>query len=133
MSSKYVRDFARQWTKAACTRLGYEYVETINSADNPTNTTWVSLTFDVFSNSKQTFCGDVLQQGDIILVVGSAPGLGDNAALVAIEAVADEVYKQFDTSGRLALVSKGAPDEASPNDGSPTYWMELSIGYELYS
>jgi len=133
MSSKYVRDFARLWTKTACTKLRYEYVETINESDQPTQTTWCSLSFDVFAKNKASFCGDTLEAGDIIITVGSAPGMGDDAALIAIEAIAEEVYKQVDTSGRLALVSLGSPDEATPNDGSPTYWLELSLGYELYS
>ncbi len=133
MSKKYVRDFARNWTKAACTKLGYEYVETINESNTPTQTTWCSLEFDIFDSKRATFCGDTMESGDIILVVGSAPGLGDDAALIAIEAIADEVFTKSDTSGRLVLVTKGSPDEATPNDGSPTYWLELSIGYELYS
>lgn len=133
MARKYVRDFARQWVKAACTRLGYEYVETINESNNPTQQTWVSLEFDTFSTTKATFCGDTIESGDIIIVVGSAPGMGDSTALTAIEAIADDVFGKSDTSGRLALVSKGSPDEATPNDGSPTYWLELSISYELYS
>jgi hypothetical protein len=133
MSTRYVRTFARQWTKAACTKLGYEYVETINESDHPTQSTWCSLEFDVFAKNKASFCGDTLERGDIILVVGSAPGMGDDAALIAIEAIAEEVYKQVDISNRLALVSLGSPDEATPNDGSPTYWLELSLGYELYS
>jgi hypothetical protein len=133
MSKKYVRDFARNWTKAACTKLGVEYVETINESNNPTQSTWCSLSFDTFSTTKATFCGDTIEQGDIIITIGSAPGMGDDAALIAIEAIANEVYKQVDTSGRLALVSCGSPDEVTPNDGSPTYWLELSIGYELFS
>lgn len=133
MSKKYVRDFARNWTKAACAAHGVEYVETINESNNPTQSTWCSLSFDTFAVNKLSFCGDILESGDIIITVGSAPGLGDDAALIAIEAIAAEVYKQADTSGRLALVSCGSPDESTPNDGSPTYWLELSIGYELYS
>lgn len=133
MSRKYVRDMARQWIRAACTAENVEYVETINESNLPTQSTWCSVEFNVFDNRKLNFCDEKLETGDIIIVVGAAPGLGDDAALIAIEAIADRVYSQSDFSGRLALVSLGSPDEATPNDGSPTYWLELSIGYELYS
>ena len=133
MSSRYVRTNARNWMKIAVVGNGAPFYESVNEVHSPTEAVWSTLAFDVFTTNKETFCGDTIEIGTISIIINASPGLGDDAALIAVEAVADVFYRQVDSSGRLVLVSRSAPDEIMSNDGSPAYMASIDIDYEFYS
>ena len=138
MSSRYVRNKARGWiinsATAASTALAspVDFIETINETNPKTTNVWITLEFNVFSTSKETYCGDTIEKGTITIVVCSPPGDGDDNALIAVEAAANDFYSNVDTSGALVLLEKSAPDEVVGNDGSSEYWAYIDIDYEHY-
>ena len=133
MSSRYVRQKARGWIVPAAAAAGVPFVETINETNDPgAAPVWLTLEFDVFDKSTETYCGFTTEKGTITIAVNATAGSGDDAAIVAVEAAADSFFRQVDTSGRLVLVEQSAPDEFVSNDGSPDYWVSIDIDYEYY-
>lgn len=133
MSSKYVRTKARGWIVGAAAAAAIPFIETINETNSPGAAgTWITMEFDVFNTSKNSYCGDTIEEGTITLAVCAPAGAGDDAAITAVELAADSFFQQVDPSGRLVLVEKSAPDEFVGNDGSPEYWVSIDINYEYY-
>jgi hypothetical protein len=118
--------------KIAVVGNGAPFYESVNEVNSPTEAVWSTLAFDVFTTNKETFCGLMVEKGTISIIINASPGLGDDAALIAVEAIADVFFRQVDSSGRLVLVSRSAPDEIMSNDGSPSYMCAVDLDYEFY-
>jgi basic membrane lipoprotein Med (substrate-binding protein (PBP1-ABC) superfamily) len=126
MSSAYVRSFAR----GLMPKLSTQFYETVNEEVTPSDQLWMTLSFDAYSKELNTYCRSTTEYGVINLVYFSDPGLGDSAALTALEADAAVFYSQSDSSGRLVFTNCSAPEEVS---NGRDYVVSISVTYEFYT
>lgn len=129
MSSHYVRTFAREQMP----KLSTPFFETINTdMVVPTDSIWMTLSFNTFANSKQSFCDDFMEMGVISLIYFGTAGMGDELLISQAEADSKIFYRQSDPSGLLTLSGINAPEEASSADGRPLYVVSVGINYNFY-
>ena len=129
MSSLHVRNFAREQMP----KLSTPFFETINTdMVVPTDSIWMTLSFNTFTSSKQSFCDDFMEMGIISLIYFGTAGMGDQLLLSQAESDSQIFYRQSDPSGLLTLSSINAPEEASNSDGRPLYVVSVGVNYSFY-
>lgn len=128
MSSVYVRQMAEQWVTAVGT---IPYYNTINNAPEPNDNIWLTLDFDSFGATKETYCNEFVEDGEIRLIFLGRIGLGWNALMTAAEDYAALFMLQQDATNKLILTQSNPPIEYAGNS-NPWFIVEVSIEYQLY-
>lgn len=127
MSSLYVRSKTELWTKAD---TSINFYPTVNVNQEPADDIWLTANYEAFDTLKETYCMDMLENGEINLLFFGRAGIGYNALFAAAETYAKTFFANTDTSGRLVLVLKNAPiDFAGRNN--PWFIVEIAIEYQL--
>ena len=127
MSSRAVRQLVRGWMPA----LSTPYYDTINQEQNPTNDVWVTVEFNSFGMTKETFCETWVEEGDITLTFFGKPGIGDDAILAQAEADAALFYGFIDPAGKVIIVNKSAPEDFAFTENGPRFGVTFRFGYEF--
>lgn len=106
------------------------YYSTINDEPDVTDDLWMTVAYDNFGSTKETYCEEFVEDGAVRLVFLTRRGTGYNDILEAAERFADAFYEMSDPAGRAVLTSKNSPD---PFDSDQYAWyvVEISIDYEL--
>ena len=129
MSASYVRSKTRQWAGEVSAASAVPFYETINTANNPTEDTWFTVSFTSEFNSG-TFCDrGFIEQGFITVTVVAAPGTGDSDAVTAMEQIVPALMAKVDASGRLAYESYEPLQENSQGSADRDYRMTVIINY----
>jgi len=127
MSSLYVRQKVREW--AELSTVGVPYYDTINVEENPTDNIWFTAEFEPEYTEKQTFCGELSEEGLINFVFESAAGVGDETLLAAAQSAVKKILEQNDPSQDLVLVMDYAPDEYTGGTADTGYRISISVEY----
>lgn len=127
MSSLAVRQLAEDWVDAIGT---IPYYSTINSQAEPQDNLWVTLDFEVFGYTKQTYCGDFLEDGEIRLIFLGRVGVGQDSIIQAAETFADLFMDSIDPAGKLVLLQRSPPADYSGRD-DPWFVVEIAVEYQF--
>jgi len=127
MSSLYVRQKVREW--AELSGVGVPYYDTINVEENPSDNIWFTAEFEPEYTEKQTFCGELSEEGLITFVFESSAGTGDEALLTAAENAVATILEQNDPSQDLVLEMAYAPDEYTGGTADTGYRVSISVEY----
>ena len=127
MSSLYVRQKVREWAELSA--VGLPYYDTINVEENPTDNIWFTAEFEPEYTEKQTFCGELAEEGLINFVFESAAGVGDETLLAAAQSAVKKILEQNDPSQDLVLVMDYAPDEYTGGTADTGYRISISVEY----
>lgn len=129
MSSAYVRQLTEQWIGAIGT---IPYYNTINQEPNPTEDLWLTLDFEAFGSTVETFCGEQVEEGEIRLIFLGRVGIGYDAVITAAEAFTAAFIANVDPTGQLVLLSTNPPvDFAGQNN--PWFVIEIAVDYQQRS
>lgn len=124
MSSPYVRGLCETWAGA----LSVPFYNTINEEQDPADAVWVTLEFDVFNSQRDTFCGDVIEDGMVRLVFLGAAGGGATSLLTTAQTEAAAFFANVDPTGALVLQNVGAPEEFGSSD-TPLFAVVVAVDY----
>ena len=127
MSSRAVRKAVRGWLGGLTT----PYYDTINTDHNPTDPIWMTVEFSSFGYTKETYCLDWLEDGDITLTFFGQPGVGDDALLAQSEADVTKFFSNVDPAGKLTLESRSAPEDLYATEDGPIFGVTFRIGYSF--
>ena len=127
MSSLYVRQKVREWAELSA--VGLPYYDTINVEENPTDNIWFTAEFEPEYTEKQTFCGELSEEGLINFVFESAAGVGDETLLAAAQSAVKKILEQNDPSQDLVLEMDYAPDEYTGGTADTGYRISISVEY----
>lgn len=129
MSSSYVRAKVRLWAAQVETATGVPFYDTINTHVSPTDDVWWTVEF--FAETHEgNFCDrQYIENGYVDIVVAAQPGLGDAAALAAIEAVVPELNKKQDANNQLSLNDYTPPGEDTAGSADESYRLSVSMNY----
>lgn len=125
MSSRYIRNLSEQWARAIPL---LPYHPTVNEEVANPPAVWVTIDWTSFGATKETFCDDFREDGEIRLVFFGRAGIGYDQLFADAEAYANSFYANTDPTGRLVLTSKGVPDKFGTPDG-PDFYVEIPINY----
>ena len=127
MSSLYVRQKVREW--AELPTVGVPYYDTINVEENPSENIWFTAEFEPEYTEKQTFCGELSEEGLINFVFETNAGIGDEALITAAESAVATILEQNDPSQDLVLEMAYAPDEYTGGTADTGYRVSISVEY----
>jgi hypothetical protein len=128
MSSVYVRTLAELWAN----NIGlYPFYNTINDAPEPDDNIWVTMDFDSFGYTKETYCEEFTEDGEIRLVFIGRVGIGWGTLLSAAEQYSQLFYQNTDPNQKLTLTQLSPPMEYS-GSSSPWFIAEVGVEYQLY-
>lgn len=127
MSSLYVRQKVREWAELPA--VGIPYYDTINVEENPADDIWFTAEFEPEYTEKQTFCGDVSEEGLINFVFETNAGIGDETLITAAESAVNTILEQNDSSQNLVLEMAYAPDEYTGGTADTGYRVSISVEY----
>lgn len=127
MSSLYVRHMAEQW---ANTIGGVPFYPTINELQEPTVDMWLTLDFISYGYTKETYCGEFVEDGEIRLIFLGRVGVGYDALIQAAESFAANFELKTDPTGKLILLQTNPPADYS---GQNDQWfiVEVAVDYQL--
>lgn len=126
VSSRSVRQTVRGWLGT----LVSPYYDTINLEQHPTDAIWMTVEFNSFGSTKETYCGSWVEEGDITLTFFGPPGVGDDTLLAQAETDADTFFAKTDPAGKVVLVNKSAPEDLYATEDGPIFGVTFRIGYE---
>ena len=127
MSSLYVRQKVREWAELSA--VGIPYYDTINVEENPTDNIWFTAEFEPEFSEKNTFCGEISEEGLINFVFEAAAGVGDEALITAAQSAVKKILEQNDPSQDLVLTMDYAPDEYTGGTADTGYRISISVEY----
>ena len=127
MSSLYVRQKVREWAELSA--VGIPYYDTINVEENPIDNIWFTAEFEPEFSEKNTFCGEISEEGLINFVFESAAGVGDEALIAAAQNAVKKILEQNDPSQDLVLEMDYAPDEYTGGTADTGYRISISVEY----
>lgn len=127
MSSLYVRQKVREWAELSA--VGIPYYDTINVEENPNDNIWFTAEFEPEFSEKNTFCGEISEEGLITFVFEAAAGVGDEALLTAAQNAVKKILEQNDPSQDLVLEMDYAPDEYTGGTADTGYRISISVEY----
>lgn len=89
MSTWFVRNSVRVWCNEVAAEVSVPFYDTINQEQNPSDAVWWTIDF-LGLEREGTYCADVFQEsGYVTVIVIARPGIGDQAAVQAIEQIID--------------------------------------------
>jgi len=127
MSSRAVRQAVRGWMVG----MASPYYDTINIEQAPTDNIWVTVDFNSFVMTKESFCDQFVEEGDITLTFFGPPGVGDDALLAQAEADVALFYGKTDPNKKVALVNRSAPEDFVLTENGPRFGVTFRFGYEF--
>jgi len=127
MSSLYVRQKVREWAELPA--VGVPYYDTINVEESPSEDTWFTAEFEPEYTEKQTFCGELSEEGLITFVFETSAGTGDETLITAAESAVAKILEQNDPSQDLVLEMAYAPDEYTGGTADTGYRVSISVEY----
>ena len=127
MSSLYVRQKVREWAEVP--GVGIPYYDTINVEENPSDNIWFTAEFEPEYTEKQTFCGELSEEGLINFVFETNAGIGDETLITAAESAFANILEQNDPSQDLVLEMAYAPDEYTGGTADTGYRVSISVEY----
>ena len=131
MSVSYVRNLVRQWCNEAAASEGVPFYDTINRNVKPAGPVWFTVEF-VAEATEGTFCTpDLRENGFVDLVVIARPGIGDSAALGALESLVPTLMAKADPNGQLTLDSYDPVQEDSAGTADSDYRMSVVLNYSF--
>lgn len=129
MSSSYVRSKVRQWCAEIAVATGIPFHDTVNVSVNPSDDVWFTVSF-VSEMLQGTFCRpDFIEMGFVSVVFVARPGIGDTAAVAAVEAVIPALMAK--TDAKLSLSNFEPVDEDSFGSADKDYRMSVAVNYRL--
>lgn len=129
MSSSYVRSKARQWCGEVATSTAVPFYDTVNVSVNPSDDVWFTAEF-VAEMHEGTFCRpDFVETGFINVIFIARPGIGDAAAVAAVETVIPALMLKSDS--KLTLINFEPVDEDSLGSADKDYRMSVAVNYRL--
>jgi hypothetical protein len=127
MSTFYIRQKAEAWATALIATV--PYYPTINQNQDPSDDMWMTLEFQTFGATKETYCDDFVDDGEIILTFFGRVGLGYAPQIQTAEAYAALFFANTDVTGQLVLTSMNPPvDFVGQNN--PWYIVEVAFNYQ---
>lgn len=128
MSSLYVRNLVETWIAAIGT---IPFHQTINQIpDNPQDNIWLTVDFNPAGATKETFCEEFAEDGEITLIFMGRVGIGFNTLFAAAEQFADAFWNSSDPTGKLNLIIREPPFDYAGQD-NPWFVVEISFQYQL--
>ena len=127
MSSRAVRQAVRGWMAG----LASPYYDTINMDQAPTDNRWVTADFESFGTTKESFCDNFVEDGEIALTFFGPPGIGDDTLLAQAEADAVLFYGKSDPSNKVLLLNKSAPEDFVITESGPRFGVTFRFSYEF--
>lgn len=92
MSCWFVRENVRIWCEEVALVTAVPFYDTVNREVNPVDNVWWTVEF-ITLEREGTYCSEVYNESGIITIIVSAqPGIGDEAAVKAIELIIDELH-----------------------------------------
>lgn len=129
MSSLYVRNLVDQW---ATSQTDAPFHSTINNVPDPDDDIWFTLDFESFGSTVETFCGDVLEEGEIRLIFFGRVGIGYQALMEAAEIVSASLMELTDPAGQLVLQYANPPVDFA-GENNPWFVVEIAVDYQQRS
>lgn len=129
MSSSYVRSKVRQWCGEIATATSVPFYDTVNVSVNPAHPVWFTAVF-VADMHEGTFCRtDFIEMGSVTLVVIARPGIGDTAAIAAVEVIVPAIMAKTDS--KLSLINFEPLDEETFGSADKDYRVSVAVNYRL--
>lgn len=129
MSSSYVRSKIRQWCGEVATAAAVPFYDTVNVNVRPSDAVWFTVSF-VAEMHEGTFCApNFIEHGFINVVFIARPGIGDTAAIEAVEDVIPALMAKSDS--KLTLINFEPVDEDSLGSADKDYRMSVAVNYRL--
>ena len=128
MSASAVRSQFRTWAGETSATTGFNFYDTINQEQNPTDNIWWTCEF-VAEEFDGTFCApDYIESGYIPVVVFAQPGIGDTAAIAAMEQIIPDLLGK--TSVNLNLENYEPLQEDSQGSADRSYRVVVNLNYK---
>lgn len=107
------------------------YYDTNNIEQNPDDTIWCTIDWELAIKEKLTYCGDRREYGSFNVVFLAPAGGGDTAVLTVAEATMAQFMSNTDS--RLSLLECDPPeDELRTGSDAPLYAASFRVEYELF-
>lgn len=129
MSHSYARAKLRTWAGQVATATGVPFYDTVNVAVNPADAVWFTMSFTAEMYEGTFLKRDFVEMGFVSVVFIARPGIGDTAAIAAVEAVIPALMEKTDT--KLALMAPEPLDEDSFGSADKDYRVSVAINYRL--
>lgn len=127
MSSLHIRQLVDQWATALNGRV--PFYPTVNKVQDPKDDIWLTIEYDSFGATKETFCDSFVEDGEIMLVFFGRVGVGYATLMTAAEDYAKEFYKSTDPLDQLVLISLNPPIDYG-GENSPWFVCEIAVDYQ---
>lgn len=129
MSASYVRNLFRQWCDEVAQVENVPFYDTINTRQRPTDQVWFTCEF-VAEAHEGNFCDRQYREAGFAAVVFVArPGIGDMAALAAVETVIPALMLKEDPNGKLSLDSYDPLQDDSGGSADSDYRISVVVNY----
>lgn len=129
MSSSYVRSKVRQWCGEIAAATSVPFYDTVNVSVNPAQPVWFTVVFTAEMH-EGTFCrSDFIEMGFITLVIFARPGIGDTAAIAAVEVIVPAIMAKTDS--KLSLINFEPLDEETFGSADKDYRVSVAVNYRL--
>lgn len=129
MSSSSVRSKVRQWCGEVAAATSVPFYDTVNVNVMPSSDVWFTVAF-VAEMHEGTYCApNFIEMGFINVVIVARPGIGDSAAIAAVEAVIPALMAKSDS--KLTLINFEPLDEDSLGSADKDYRVSVAVNYRL--
>ena len=129
MSSSFVRSTMRAWAGQVATATGIPFYDTVNINVDPKDAVWFTLVF-VSESHEGTFCKpNFIEHGFVSIVFVARAGIGDTAAIAAVEQVVPALFAMSDPA--LSLINYEPVDEDSFGSADKDYRVSVAMNYRL--
>lgn len=132
MMEAYKRDLVATWCQAI---PAAPFVPTINDNAKPAlgALLWFTVAWEPDAVETIGYCGVQQETGQLVVVVGGEPNVGDQAVAVASDSIVGALMAAVDPQGALTLERAGAPIENSAGAADRWYSLRTPIDYRLIS
>ncbi len=122
-----MRNLAETWIQ----NIGVPpFYPTINQNQEPSDDLWMTVDYESFGATKETYCNEFLEDGEIRLIFIGRVGIGYATVMQAAEAFTTTFLLNTDPNGRLVLLNGNPPiDFAGSND--PWFVIEIAVEYQF--
>lgn len=125
MSSRYVRLLAENWAQSCTT----PYYSTMNEEQAPQDEIWMTMEFDSYGYTKESFCSTWTETGGITMVFFGPAGTGWETLFERAEQDVAAFLGNADPGGKVVITGRDAPDEIKGQD-IPFYEVSVTVNYE---
>lgn len=126
MADRYVRSKVRGWLAAG----PVPFYDTVNIDQRPGDVVWCTVLWGAPFRSKESYCNEFVEEGEVSIVFFGRPGIGDDALLADAEAAIDALMTNADPTGKLVLLDRGVGIDFRQEEH---YCVEYGVPYEYRS